>query len=165
MVNNENRSFSNNEKITTELSYIVKYLYENFEMLSRWTPEFTAKELLLILELRDNKSLRIGDIVDKTGFSFSTVSWLVDNLVKKKVLSRRRDSNDRRVVRVKLAAKGQETIQEYERIFEEIADLFYAVLTPEEQQEFLRLSCKVIDKLEEKTAGRLVNPQVKRICK
>lgn len=159
------KSILSDGKITAELSYVVKYLYENFEMLSRWTPEFTAKELLLILELRGNKSLCIGDIADKTGFSFSTVSWLVDNLVKRKILNRRRDSSDRRVVRVKLAAKGQETIREYDCIFEEIADLFYAVLTPEEQKEFLRLSCKVMDKIEKSGAETFFTPQVKKICK
>lgn len=137
---------------TKELSYVIKYLYENFEMLSRWTPEFTAKELLLVLALRGGQPRRVSDIAQMTGFSISTVSWLVDGLVKQKVVARRRDSNDRRVVLVKLAPKGQEAIEEYDRIFEEIADLFYGALTLEEQEVFLRLNSKVISKLKEKKA-------------
>ncbi len=133
-----------------EFSHIIKYLYENFEMLSRWTPEFTAKELLLLLALRGDQLHRISDIAHKTGFSISTVSWLVDNLVNNKCVIRRRQSSDRRVVTVKLAPKGQDAIREYDRIFEEIAERFYETLTFKEQKEFLRLARKVIGKLEKK---------------
>ncbi len=139
-------------KTTGELSRIVRYLYEKFEMLSRWTPEFTAKEFLLILALRGNQPQRVSDLVNRTGFSYSTVSWLVDSLVKKKIVVRRRHSSDRRVVMVRLTPEGQKAIVEYDCIFDDIADLFYGTLTAEEQEEYLRLSRKVISKLEKKRA-------------
>ncbi len=144
-----NTSIPEAKENTRELSYAIKYLYESFEMLSRWTPEFTAKEFLLILSLREEQGCRISDIAQKTGFSISTVSWLVDGLVKKKIVTRRRASTDRRVVMVKLAPKGLEALREYDRIFEEIADMFYGVLTQKEQEVFLRLNRKVISKLKE----------------
>jgi DNA-binding MarR family transcriptional regulator len=152
-------SLSNNNlkkdqiKTTKELSHIVRYLYESFEMLSRWTPEFTAKEFLIILALRENQPLRISDLVIRTGFSYSTVSWLVDSLVNKKVVVRRRNSSDRRVVMVRLTVQGQEAIKEYDSIFDRIADLFYGSLTADEQNEYLILSRKVVNGLEEKSKG------------
>jgi len=151
-VNTENSNKNNLESrnATKELSRIIKHLYESFEMLSRWTPEFSAKEFLLILALRGMKPHRVSDLAQKTGFSISTVSWLADSLVKKKIVTRRRATNDRRVVMVKLAPKGLDALNEYDRIFDEIADMFYGVLTPQEQKEFLRLNKKVIKKLEEK---------------
>ncbi len=140
-------------KYKQEFSYLIKYLYESFEMLSRWTPEFTAKELLLILALRGNKPYRISDLAHNAGFSVSTVSWLVDRLAQKKIVARRRHQTDRRVVMVKLTSKGKGAIDEYDRIFEEIADTFCSVLTLEEQKDLLRLSEIVISRLEEKGKG------------
>ncbi len=145
-----------------EFSHIIKYLYENFEMLSRWTPEFTAKELLLLLALKGDRLHRISDIAHETGFSISTVSWLVDSLVKNKCVIRRRQSSDRRVVTVKLAPKGQDAIREYDRIFEKMAETFYETLTFKEQKEFLRLTRKVIGKLE-KSMGKLMTVQTGEI--
>ncbi len=136
-------------KTTRELSHIVRYLYENFEMLSRWTPDFTAKEFLLILALRENQPQRVSELVARTGFSYSTVSWLIDSLVNKQIVVRRRHSSDRRVVMVRLTSLGQEAVKEYDSIFDDIADLFYGTLTTEEQNEYLRLSRKVVSCLEE----------------
>ena len=145
-----NKTGNDQIKTTRELSNIVKYLYENFEMLSRWTPEFTAKEFLLILALRDNQPQRISELVARTGFSYSTVSWLTDSLVNKQITVRRRHSSDRRVVMVRLTSKGQEALKKYDSIFDDIADHFYGTLTAEEQKEYLRLSRKVIGSLEGK---------------
>lgn len=153
MMNTEDSGLNVSRKHKQEFSYLIKYLYESFEMLSRWTPEFSAKELLLILALRGNKPYRISDIAHYTGFSVSTVSWLVGRLAKKKIVTRRRHQTDRRVVMVKLASKGKEAIDEFDRIFEEIADTFYSVLTLEEQKDLLRFSEKVISRLEEKGKG------------
>jgi DNA-binding MarR family transcriptional regulator len=139
-----------NNPINNDLSQIVRFIYENFEMLSRWTPDFTAKEFLVILALRGNLQLRISEVVQLTGFSYSTVSWLVDSLVKKRIVSRRRHSNDRRVVLVKLTSRGHEALGEYDRIFDDIAALLDDVLSEKEQELFLKLSRKIIDKLGEK---------------
>ncbi len=139
-----------NNPINNDLSQIVRFIYENFEMLSRWTPEFTAKEFLVILALRGNRQLRISEVVQLTGFSYSTVSWLVDSLVKKRIISRRRHSTDRRVVLVKLTSRGHESLEEYDRIFDDIAALLDDVLSEKEQELFLQLSRKIIDKLGEK---------------
>lgn len=141
---------SNHEKnkmINSDLSQIVRFIYENFEMLSRWTPEFTAKEFLVILALRGKQHLRISEVVTLTNFSYSTVSWLVDSLVKKKIISRKRHSSDRRVVLVRLTPGGLEALEEYDRIFENIAALLDDVLSDKEQELFLALSRKIIDKL------------------
>jgi DNA-binding MarR family transcriptional regulator len=142
-----------NNPINNDLSQIVRFIYENFEMLSRWTPDFTAKEFLVILALRGNLQLRISEVVQLTGFSYSTVSWLVDSLAKKRIVSRRRHSTDRRVVLVKLTSRGHESLEEYDRIFDDIAALLNDVLSEKEQELFLQLSRKIIDKLGEKNNG------------
>lgn len=144
MVNNKSNPINN------DLSQIVRYIYENFEMLSRWTPEFTAKEFLVILALRGNRQLRISEIVQLTGFSYSTVSWLADSLVKKEIVLRKRHSSDRRVVLVKLSPRGHEALDAYDRIFNDIAVLLEDILSEEEQELFLSLSRKIIDKLSER---------------
>lgn len=138
------------KSINNDLSQIVRFIYEDFEMLSRWTPEFTAKEFLIILSLRDKRQLRISELVHLTGFSYSTASWLVDSLVKKKIVSRKRYSNDRRVVLVKLTSSGYEALAEYDRIFHDIGSLLEDILSESEQELFLRLSRKIIDKLNER---------------
>ncbi len=149
---------------TKELSLIIRYLYESFEMLSRWTPDFTAKEFLVVLSLRKKNYAKVSEIAKETGFSMSTVSWLINSLSGKKIVERRRQSSDRRVVMIKLTPGGQEALAEYDHIFDDIAGMIFSSLEPGEKEEYMRLSRKIFkisDKEHKNREGteKIVNPE------
>jgi len=56
--------------------------------------------------------LTIGELSNKINLAFSTTTDLVDRMEKKELVERKRDTNDRRVVRIHLLPKGQKIIRE-----------------------------------------------------
>lgn len=127
------------EDTIRELGGIIKSIYEKYEMLSRWTPEFTAKEFIVVLSMRGQKSYTVGEVARATHFPMSTTSFLLDNLVKKKIVSRIRRETDRRVVSIALTDKGKRAVGEYDRIFEEIGKDMLQRLTKSQSLKFLNL--------------------------
>src|SRR5690625_7555566 len=71
------------------------------------TPQFIALQWLL-----EGGDLTIGELSNKINLAFSTTTDLVDRMEKKELVERKRDANDRRVVRIHLLPKGQKIIRE-----------------------------------------------------
>jgi len=127
-----------------ELGSIIKYLYENYEMLSRWTPEFTAKEFLITLTMREDLTYSIGELSRLSGFPMSTTSFIVSNLVTKKIISRKPNAANRRTVMVRLTPKGRKAIAQYDAIFEAMARRMLGRLSEAESAELMRLIAKIV---------------------
>lgn len=132
------------EDTIRELGGIIKSIYEKYEMLSRWTPEFTAKEFIVVLSMRGEKSYTVGEVAKATAFPMSTTSFLLDNLFKKRIVTRARKETDRRVVSIALTDKGRRAVREYDRIFEEIGKDMLQRLTKSQSLEFLDLLRMVV---------------------
>src|SRR5690625_5702915 len=62
--------------------------------------------------LVEGGDLTIGELSNKINLAFSTTTDLVDRMEKKELVERKRDTNDRRVVRIHLLPKGQKIIRE-----------------------------------------------------
>lgn len=71
------------------------------------TPQFIALQWLL-----EDGDLTIGELSNKINLAFSTTTDLVDRMEKNVLVERKRDTKDRRVVRIHLLDKGREIIQE-----------------------------------------------------
>lgn len=71
------------------------------------TPQFIALQWLL-----EDGDLTIGELSNKINLAFSTTTDLVDRMEKNVLVERKRDTKDRRVVRIHLLEKGREIIQE-----------------------------------------------------
>lgn len=132
------------EKNKEDLGAVIKTLYERYEMLSRWTPELTAREFLAVLALREGDGRSVSWLASALGCPMSSASYMADALARKKVLSRRRSKDDRRVVQVKLAEKGRKAIEQYDRIFTRIAGDMAGRLDGAEMDELLRLLRKMV---------------------
>lgn len=134
---------NSNDAMIKGLGEIIQAIYEEYEMLSRWTPEFTAKEFLVILAMRDNRTYKVGEIAVSLDFPMSTTSFLINSLVTKNILTRKRGRNDRRVVQVRLTESGKMALAEYDLIFERIASQMLNELNDEESRELIRLLKKM----------------------
>lgn len=66
----------------------------------------TGAQLWVMRELYETPGLRVGEIADKLALHQATASNLLDALVKKGYVQKRRDSQDQRVVRLMLSDSG-----------------------------------------------------------
>ena len=105
--------------------------------------ELTLRQFGVLESLHHLGPMRQGTISAKLLKSGGNTTLVVDNLEKRGLVQRERDTNDRRAVVVSLTAAGQELIS---RIFpEHVADIVaeMSVLTAEEQETLGRLCRKL----------------------
>jgi len=80
---------------------------------------FTFPQLSVISILAKNGKQKVSDISEKIGLSDSTVSGILDRLEQKGIIERKRNKDDRRVVKIYLSNGSQEIFQEFHRKREE----------------------------------------------
>ncbi len=82
-------------------------------------------------------------IANNLGIKMSSASTLVDRLIREKMLKRRHDEKDRRIVWISMTPKGSKVIRQIlyqkQRSIREI----FAVLTEKERQQYLEILKKV----------------------
>lgn len=66
----------------------------------------TSPQLFALLSIYRESGLTIGDLCERMFLACSTISGLIDRLEKIELVTRYRDEEDRRVVRLKLTEKG-----------------------------------------------------------
>lgn len=103
-----NRPIVRIEKNMRYINGIIKH--KGREILKNYcitTPQFIALQWLL-----EDGDLTIGELSNKINLAFSTTTDLVDRMERSDLVERRRDTKDRRVVRIHLLKKGKEIIEE-----------------------------------------------------
>jgi DNA-binding MarR family transcriptional regulator len=74
------------------------------------TSDLTVAQLRVLLILHTEGASRMSTIASSIGIALSTATGIVDNLVKKGLINRGDDPEDRRLVICTLSSEGQETI-------------------------------------------------------
>ena len=69
--------------------------------------DLTVAQVAALYLLDERESLRIGELASELGRSQPSISRLVDGLVRKKLVVRKEDAEDRRARTVQLTAKGR----------------------------------------------------------
>jgi DNA-binding MarR family transcriptional regulator len=100
----------------TLVQHILKLSEDIFQVIklsvpAEWlTSDMTVAQLRILLLLYTDGSSRMSSIAASTGIAVSTATGIVDNLVKKGLVSRGADPEDRRLVICSLSPQGQDTI-------------------------------------------------------
>lgn len=74
------------------------------------TSHLTMLQLQALVLLKNEDNIQMKDIADNFKVKMSTATSLLDRLVSAKLVSRREDSKDRRIVRISLTNKGKTLI-------------------------------------------------------
>ncbi len=96
------------------IRHILKLSEEMYNMLipglpHEWlTPDLTVAQLRILLVLHTEGPCRMSSIATATGTALSTATGTVDHLVRKGLVLRDIDPQDRRLVICKLSPQGQE---------------------------------------------------------
>ena len=99
---------------------------------------FTFPQLSVISILAKNGKQKVGDISEKMGLSDSTVSGILDRLEQKGMIERKRNKDDRRVVKIYLSKGSQEICQEFHRKREEYFSHLLKELSEQEINDIIK---------------------------
>ena len=103
-------------------------------------PQFWA-----LYHLHKQAPCPVHSLAEHLNLSFSTASELIDRLVNAKYIARERSREDRRVVHLKLTAKGRRTV---EKIFDEQRESIKEIFRPfnaEERETYTRLMARTLE--------------------
>jgi DNA-binding MarR family transcriptional regulator len=98
-----------------EISQLVQHLVRVMQMFERdqITPHhFTTSQAHVLIRLLESPGLTMNDLSDKLNAKTSTMTRIVNNLVRDGFIARERDASDRRIVVVSLTDKGRTAAQE-----------------------------------------------------
>jgi DNA-binding MarR family transcriptional regulator len=110
----------------------------------------TIPHIVILDLLREGPSCRMGDLAKALHLTMSAATAIVDKMVKLNLIKRERSNEDRRVVRVGLLRKGQETAKRIYNERRKSADDMFSALTESERQEYLKMLRKVCASLRKK---------------
>ena len=96
------------ERLLRHVAFIIKKrgrdILVDFGITS---PQFSA-----LLVLREHPNITMGELCDKLFLACSTATDLVDRMEKNGFLERKRDTQDRRVIRLSMSEMGKRVISE-----------------------------------------------------
>lgn len=97
----------------------------------------TFAQVRIMWLLGKHGQLSMSQIAEMTEVSRATISSVVDRLVKSKFVSRVKDENDRRIIRLRLIGKGKKFIQNHKRLRRKHIAQLLENLSPHEQKRFV----------------------------
>jgi DNA-binding MarR family transcriptional regulator len=109
--------------------------------------KLTLPHVVILEILREKGPCKMGDLARTLNFTMSAVTSIVDKMVKLGLVKRERSRKDRRVVRVSLVKKGEETAKKVVNERKHMASEMFSVLTEAERKEYLRMFGKVYEHL------------------
>jgi len=108
-----NKANITNETIIRHILKIAEDIYRTIKLSvpPEWlTSDMTVAQLRFLLLLYSEGPSQMSSIASSLGVAVSTATGIVDNLVKKGLVIRRADPQDRRLVICTLSPQGKETI-------------------------------------------------------
>ena len=97
----------------------------------------------ILCELFENDKLSMKDLTERIGRDKSTVTVLVDKLLKQGYVEKARDDEDNRIVFVTLTEKGKELKPMFETISKKLIATAYNEISQEEKERLIETLTKI----------------------
>ena len=101
------------ERFVSVMFNLVTALKSESEYCCKICGDLNEKELIIIVFIAQNKSVKMSAIADNLRAPLSTLTSIVDKLVTNKFLLRYNSDDDRRVVKVGLDEKGKASYKQF----------------------------------------------------
>ena len=101
--------------------------------------DISLPEILILKELSSKEQPTMSELGRSISMDLSTLTRTVDKLVKKEFVARKRDPEDRRMVRVALTAKGRKLISRFEEARKKHIESILRPMTSQERRDLLNI--------------------------
>lgn len=129
------------EQFVDEVDRLSRRLMRNMECCDRMlvvTCELTAAQAYTLLTIDEHGPATMNELATEMRLHGTTMTRMVDALVEKELATRSHDPEDRRIVRVDLTARGQETVQMLRSIKRQFLATAFARLSEDERAAVLK---------------------------
>lgn len=137
------------DKVQQFADYITilrqKFTDQEAEFIQK-TQCMSIQQMKILLIIAMQQPCTMGEIAKKIPMlSLSSVTVIVDKLVKQDLVERSRDDKDRRVVYVKFTEEGQKLYQVYQQCVHNLSEKLLSRLSDEEQEVAIRIYKKLAE--------------------
>jgi len=101
--------------------------------------DISLPEIFVLGQLSSNEKPTMSELGRSISMDLSTLTRTVDKLVKKEFVARKRDPEDRRMVRVALTAKGRRIISRFEGARKKHIESILRQMTLQERRDLLHI--------------------------
>jgi len=101
--------------------------------------DISLPEIFVLGQLSSNEKPTMSELGRSISMDLSTLTRTVDKLVKKEFVARKRDPEDRRMVRVALTAKGRRIISRFEEARKKHIESILRQMTSQERRDLLNI--------------------------
>ncbi len=112
----------------------------------------TPHQFMVLKTIADTNDCIMSDLSNKLGVTMGNMTGLVDRLIKEGHVTREHDSDDRRVVKVKLTSKGKDIAAKVGKIKKALLQDILKKLTEKEIEIMIKLIEKIVSEREPKNA-------------
>jgi DNA-binding MarR family transcriptional regulator len=131
---------------------LIHQLIEAIRLISRpgflmGTSKFNLEDFIVLDHLEETSQASMGDVANKFSMAASTMTGIVDRLVRQKLIRREHSKTDRRKVVMELTAKGKRTLQKIWENLMQTLEVPLSLLTQDEIETLVRIIKKLASPL------------------
>jgi DNA-binding MarR family transcriptional regulator len=112
-------------------------------------------ELLTLESVSKQKELTMSKLAKNLDIGFSTATSIIDRLIEKKLVARKRNHGDRRVVKVFLSKEGEKIVSSYQEQKKISFKKMIEFLTEGEQESFVLVLEKIANKMQKEDENQI----------
>jgi DNA-binding MarR family transcriptional regulator len=127
--------------------YTDLMLYEIENLKKGLMKDITINEIHTIEHIGHMNQGTMREIADCSRVRQSTMTVMIDKLIRKGMVERCRSENDRRVVLVRLTEKGEMAHLQHDKLHKKVSKKWLDLLSEEEQRQLLSILNKITDGL------------------
>ena len=139
-------SFQSIDNFSRQVVEIMPQIYREFakrEHNELTTGKISFPQMVTLVYVSRKSRVNMKCVAANLGIKMSSASTLVDRLVREKMLKRRRDEEDRRIVWIDITSKGSKVINQILRQKQRSIREIFTVLTEKERDQYLDILKKV----------------------
>lgn len=140
------------EQEAKEMSALVPKLMTGFKGSLMLNEDVTPQQMITILTINEIGKGKVSLVSKRMGISAPTITGLVDRLLRNGYVERVRDTEDRRIVFVKVTKKGKVFIGKFKKIIQKRWRQILVHLSESERKEYIRILKKLIKAFEQEKA-------------
>jgi DNA-binding MarR family transcriptional regulator len=144
------------EEITEALYAIRRKIATEMQLLFN-KMQMTHPQWMVLHHVKKNEIINIKCLANVLCITSSAATQIVDGLVKKGLLIRKRNTEDRRILNIELSAKAKEQFDLIKNKSFNTLLLLFDTLDDKELQEFRDLNNKIVTRIPKKDSGQKEN--------
>lgn len=125
--------------------------------------DYSKNEILALLIVYRRKSVTMTEVAEYLHIPLNTATGIITRLEKKKMVTRNRDNEDKRIVKISLTGDGSEFVENEKSLITDYLLEIYSKLTDVEREVGINIVYKVMQVLMQKIEQTDSKKEVKRI--